>query len=79
MHDKNELCDRIRSLYPEIGECGLDVKVDFDKTKKVWVVYLKKEGHQLKTFLEPLDADACMEGQTVCESGPSNCPISGQY
>ena len=69
MHDKKELCDSIKSLYPEIGECGLDVKVDFDETKKVWVVDLKKEGHQLKTFLEPLDADSCMEGKQCVSLG----------
>ncbi|MCG6535737.1 MAG: hypothetical protein L7F78_13825 [Syntrophales bacterium LBB04] len=69
MHDKNELCDRVRSLYPEIGECGLDVAVDFDETRKVWVVDLKKENHELKTFLEPPDADACMEGKQCVSLG----------
>jgi hypothetical protein len=63
MHDKKELCESIRSLYPEIGECGIGVEANFDETKKVWVVELKKEGHQLKTFLEPPDADSCMEGK----------------
>ena len=69
MHDKKELCDRINSLYPEIGECGLDVKVDFDKTRNAWVVDLKKEGHELKTFLEPLDANTCMEGKQCLSLG----------
>ena len=69
MHDKKELCDRIRSLYPEIGECGIEVEANFDETKKVWVVDLKKEGHQLKTFLEPPDADSCMEGKQCVSLG----------
>ena len=69
MHDKKELCDRINSLHPEIGECGLDVKVDFDKTRNAWVVDLKKEGHELKTFLELLDANACMEGKQCLSLG----------
>lgn len=63
MHDKKELCDSIRYLYPEIGECGLDVAVDFDQTRRAWVVDLKKENHELRTFLEPSDANACMEGK----------------
>jgi hypothetical protein len=41
MHDKEELCDRIRSLYPELGECGLEVKANFDEAKKVWVANIK--------------------------------------
>ena len=69
MHDKKELCDSIKSLYPEIGDCGLDVKVDFDEIKKVWVVDLKKKGHQLKTFLEPQDADSCMDGKQCVSLG----------
>jgi hypothetical protein len=32
-------------------------------------VDLKKEGHQLKTFLEPLDADSCMEGKQCISLG----------
>jgi len=69
MHNKKELCDSIRSLYPEIGECGVDVKVDFDETRKAWVVDLQKENHELKTFLEPSDADACMEGKQCVSLG----------
>ncbi len=42
MIDKHELCEKIRDLYPDIGECGIDVKVEFDKEQKTWVVELKK-------------------------------------
>jgi hypothetical protein len=31
-------------------------EANFDETNKGWVVDLKKEGRQPKTFLEPLDA-----------------------
>ena len=34
MHDKTELCDKIKSIYPDIGECGIDVDVEYDETKK---------------------------------------------
>jgi hypothetical protein len=69
MYDKKELCDRIRSLYPEIGECGIEVNVEFDENKKVWAVDLKKENHHLKTYLEPLDAKTCIEGQQCVSLG----------
>ncbi len=62
MIDKNELCEKIRVLYPDIGECGIDVKVEFDKEQKTWVVELKKNNHELKTFLEDGDAEKCLEG-----------------
>jgi hypothetical protein len=69
MHDKEELCQKITSLYPEIGQCGIDVKVAYDQNKKVWAVDLKKEAHQLKTYLEPEDADTCMEGKQCVSLG----------
>jgi len=63
MYNPKELCDRIRSLYPDLGECGIDVQVDFDGGKNAWVVDLKKDRHELKTYLEPGDADTCMAGK----------------
>ena len=69
MHDNKELCDKIRSIYPEIGECGINVNVDYDQGKKTWVVDLKKDERHLVTYLEPQDADACMEGKQCVHLG----------
>ncbi len=63
MHDKKELCEKIKSIYPGIGECGIDVEVDYSEAKKAWVVDLKQGEHHLTTHLEPEDADACIEGK----------------
>jgi hypothetical protein len=57
MIDKEELCQKIIALYPDIGECGIDVKVEFDDDQNTWVVDLKKNRHELKTFLEEGDAE----------------------
>jgi hypothetical protein len=63
MLDKKELCDKIQQLYPDIGECGIDLTVDYDKRQNAWVVDLKKDKHELKHFLENPDANGCMEGK----------------
>ncbi len=63
MYDKAELCEKIRSIYPDIGECGIDIDVNYDQDQKSWVVYLKKDKHELKTFLEDSDAERCLLGQ----------------
>ena len=52
MYDPNALCEKIRTLYPEIGQCGIDLTVAYDKKQKAWVVALKKDRHALKTFIE---------------------------
>ena len=48
MTDKGELCEKIKSIHPEIGEC---------------------DNHELKTHLEPEDADGCMEGKPCVSLG----------
>jgi len=63
MIDKKALCEIIRKLYPDIGECGIDIDVEFDKAQSAWVVHLKKDNQKLKTFLEEGDAEKCMLGQ----------------
>jgi len=69
MHDKKELCEKITSIYPDIGTCGIDIDVNYDDGKNVWVVDLKKGGHELKHFLEAPDADGCMDGKECVSLG----------
>lgn len=63
MIDKEELCKQIRLVYPDTGECRIDVAVDYDGQQQRWVVDLKKENKELRTFLEPGDAENCMMGK----------------
>ncbi|MFO7930352.1 MAG: hypothetical protein ACQETG_06625 [Thermodesulfobacteriota bacterium] len=63
MYDKDEICQKIKDIYPDIGECGIDVTVDYDKEKNAWIVDLKKDQHELTTHLEPEDAETCMQGK----------------
>ena len=69
MHDKKELCEKIRSIYPEIGECGINIDAEWNEEKNAWVVDLKKDDHELTTHLEPEDADGCMEGKQCVSLG----------
>lgn len=63
MIDKQALCAEIRKLYPDIGECGIDVKAEYDEDQKTWVLQLKKGNHALKTYLDDGDAERCMIGK----------------
>lgn len=69
MPTKEELCNKIKDVFPEIGSCGIDVKVDYDDSEKAWVVDLKKGGHELKTYLEEPEAQQCMEGKQCVSLG----------
>lgn len=69
MYSKEELCDKIVGLYPDVGQCGIGVTVEYDQDKKAWVVDLKKDNHELKHYLEIPDADLCIEGKQCVSLG----------
>ena len=69
MIDKDELCHKIKEMYPDIGECGIDVDVAFDETNQRWVVDLKKGSRRMKTFLEEGDAELCLQGRQCVSLG----------
>lgn len=61
MMTRDEICQKIESIHPEVGQCGIDVDVDWDERKSAWVVDLKRGGQELITHLEDTDAEACMQ------------------
>lgn len=77
MIDKDELCRKIKDIYPDIGECGIDVKVAFDRENQRWTVDLKKDSHQLKTFLEEGDAEFCLQGKQCVSLGIEIAQLRG--
>lgn len=69
MIDKAELCEKIREIYPDIGECGIDIEVAYDDEQQRWVVELEKDHHRIKTFLEQGDAELCLVGKQCVSLG----------
>ena len=63
MITKDQLCNTIRSVYPDVGVCGRDISTAYDAKNKAWVVRLKKGDRWLKTFVETEDARLCVEGK----------------
>jgi hypothetical protein len=62
-YDNQELCAKIKDVFPDIGECGIDIDVNYDDDKKAYIVNLKKGQRNIKTHLETEDADTCMLGK----------------
>jgi len=77
MIDRQALCEKIRELYPDIGQCGLDLDVVWDAVQKAWVVDLKKGRYELKTFMEESDADQCMLGKKCVSLGIEIAQLRG--
>ena len=69
MIEKAELCKKITEIYPDIGQCGINLDVEFDDQQDRWVVHLEKSHHRVKTFLEEGDAELCMMGRQCVSLG----------
>ena len=69
MYDKAKICEKIKSIYPDVGECGIDVEVDYDEGQDSLVVYLRKGRKEIKHYLPNEDADACLLGQQCVALG----------
>jgi len=69
MYDKDELCQKITALYPEVGKDDIDVDVFYSTAKKSWVVEMKSGTHTLRHHLGKNDAKDCMEGKQCVSLG----------
>jgi hypothetical protein len=61
-HTLDEMKAKIHQMYPKIDKHGVAATVTYDKTKKTYVLELKKGPHHLATYIDKTDADKCMEG-----------------
>ena len=59
-HDVLE--EKVRSMYPEIKEHGIDLSLDFDDEGNEWILKFRKGAHELTTHLKKEDADECLNG-----------------
>lgn len=75
--EKEELCNKIRSIYPDIGSCGIDVEVSWDADTGSWIVDLKKGDNELTTHLEMDDAIKCIEGRECVHLGLQIAQLKG--
>jgi len=65
-----------REIYPDIGICGIDIRVDYDAVQKRWVIDLNKDHHKLKTYLESGDAENCIEGRQCIDLYRKNVTLA---
>jgi hypothetical protein len=52
--------DKILEMYPDIRKHGISIGLRFDEGKNAWIVILKRDTHELTTYLDKKDADDCM-------------------
>ena len=60
MLNKLDVYNKIKAIYPDIGEFDKDVLIEFNQDEHAWVVDLKDGRKHLKTYLEEIDAEVCV-------------------
>jgi len=69
MDDSKKFCEKLKGIYPYIGECGIDVAAEYDEAEQIWIVDLKKDDLELRTHLDLEEANRCMEGKQCVSLG----------
>jgi len=67
--NKERLLAGIRSVHPELQRLGVDLDADYDREQQIWVVSMKKGSRMVRAYLEPADADSCMNGRQCVTLG----------
>ena len=60
---------KIMEMYPEIEKYGVTPSLTFDAGKKTYVFKLTKGPHELSTYIDKVDADACLGGKECVHLG----------
>jgi hypothetical protein len=60
---------KIMEMYPEIERYGIACSMIFDNDKKTYVFNLTHGPHELSTYIDQADADACLGGKECIHLG----------
>ena len=66
MLTNKQVCDQLASIYPDFGQCGQTLDVNWDDKNQAWAVDFEYKGNRIRHYLENEDAAACViEDQCV--------------
>lgn len=68
VHHK-QVCEQIIALYPEMGRCGHNLDVHWDRDNQAWAVDFELNGQKVKHYLESEDAADCIIGKKCIGMG----------
>ena len=60
---------KILEMYPEIERYGIASSMIFDNDKKIYVFKLTHGPHELSTYIDQSEADACLGGKECVHLG----------
>lgn len=61
MYTNEQVSSKIKDVFPRMGDVEKHLDVHFINELKVWEIDFDKDGHHVKTFLDPDDAERCLD------------------
>lgn len=61
MLSDKKLARKIESIHGDFGQSGKDFRVSYDDESNAWAVDIRNGRQHLKTFVETIEADSCVE------------------
>jgi len=61
MFNKNEVCQKITELNPDLGACDIDIDTFYSAAKKSWIIVSQKGDHDIVHYLDKLDIKKCLD------------------
>lgn len=61
--DPEVLCNKIKEIFPDLGECAIDIKVYWDQELGKYTVILEKGERTAKIYLEDEEVKDCLMGK----------------
>lgn len=62
MFSKNEVCQKVTELNPDLGTCDVDIDTYYSNSKKSWIIVSKKGDHDIVHYLDKKDIKNCLDG-----------------
>lgn len=66
---KDDLAAKLKAIYPEIDQFGLNLLLEFDEQTNSWIATFQTAEHTLSTHLEEADVESCLLGKECVHLG----------
>lgn len=61
MLSRQEVCQKVTELNPDLGVCGVDIDTHYSAAKKSWIIVSKKGDHDVVHYLDKKDLKSCLD------------------
>ena len=69
MLNNKSICRKVQEIFPEKGQCGKDMKVEYSKKHNTYLLNYKENGEKKKTFLDIDETSMCIEKERCIDFG----------